>query len=176
MGLGTLLIAAGLDTVAGMLGFITLFLAQHAEHRRQLRDDPALINDALEELMRRHHLANISRLVARDTQLGGVQIKAGDCIFLPTSAAGIDERRYQDAMTVNFKRGDKKSLVFGRGPHQCIGSFLARTELRVFLQEWTQSIPDFEVKPGATPIASTGTSNSVRYLPLVWKTTEKAVR
>lgn len=168
-GLGSLLIAAGLDTVAGMLGFVTLFLARSPAHRQQLIDNPDLINDALEELLRRHGIANVARIAVNDVELGGVTIKAGDCVLLSTSLAGIDERRYEDPMTVDFARADKKSLVFGRGPHQCIGSLLARTELRVFLREWLRRIPHFELKSGEQPVVVAGKANSVRYLPLVWK-------
>lgn len=168
VGFGTLLIAAGLDTVASMLGFIAKFLAEHPSHRRQIVEDPAIINDALEEMMRRFHISNISRVVAHDLEYKGVQMRAGDLVLVPTTAAGIDERRFKDPFTVNFARGDKRTLVFGRGPHQCIGSFLARTELRVFLQEWTKRIPDFAIKEGAEPIAVPGKANGMRWLPLVW--------
>ncbi|HKR45108.1 MAG TPA: cytochrome P450, partial [Paraburkholderia sp.] len=76
IGFGTLLIAAGLDTVASMLGFITLFLAQNPVQRQQLIDDPGLINEALEELMRRFQIANVARMVIRDMEYKGVQFKA----------------------------------------------------------------------------------------------------
>jgi cytochrome P450 len=165
---GSVLIAAGLDTVASMLGFITRFLADNPAHRQQLLDDPGLINDALEELMRRFHIANIARVVAQDLEYKGVAMKEGDCILIPTSAAGIDARRFTDPFTVDFRRGDKKTLIFGRGAHQCVGAFLARTELRVFLHEWLKRIPHFRVKPGETPVAVPGKANCLRYLPLVW--------
>ena len=167
---GAVLIAAGLDTVASTLGFITQFLAENTAHRRALVEDHGLINDALEELMRRFHIANIARVVANDMEYKGLTFKAGDRILIPTSAAGIDENRYADPFTVDFHRGDKKTLVFGRGPHQCIGSFLARTELRVFLQEWLKRIPEFSIKPGESPVAVPGKANCLRYLPIVWPT------
>jgi cytochrome P450 len=69
---------------------------------------------------------------------------------------------------VDFDRTDKRSLIFGRGPHQCIGAYLARTELRVFLTEWLARIPDFAVAPGKQPRVASGSANSVHYLPLVW--------
>jgi len=165
---GTVLVAAGLDTVASTLGFLMEFLATHPSHRQQLIEDPALINDALEEIMRRFHLANIARVVAHDLEYKGIAFKAGDCILIPTSAAGIDPRRYPDPFTVDFGRGDKKTLIFGRGVHQCVGSFLARTELRVFLHEWMRRIPEFSVKAGETPIAVPGKANCLRFLPLTW--------
>jgi cytochrome P450 len=165
---GAVLIAAGLDTVASTLGFLTEFLAENPNHRRALVADPGLINDALEEMMRRFHIANIARVVARDMDYKGLIFKAGDRILIPTAAAGIDARRYPEPFEVDFARGDKKTLVFGRGVHQCIGSFLARTELRVFLQEWLKRIPDFSIKPGETPVAVPGKANCIRYLPIVW--------
>ena len=168
LGLCALLIAGGLDTVASMLGFIAMFLARHPAHRQQLIDEPALIPNALEELMRRHHIANVARVVIRDMDYKGVPFKAGDIVLTPTTLAGLDERRYPDAMTVDFRRGDRKHLVFGRGPHQCIGSFLARTELKVFLTEWLKRIPHFEVKAGEQPVAMPGKANRVSYLPLTW--------
>jgi cytochrome P450 len=168
LGLCSLLIAGGLDTVASMLGFIALFLARSPRHRQQLIDEPALLVPALEELMRRHHIANVARVVTRDVDFRGVPFRAGDLVLTPTTLAGIDERHYPNALEVDFTRADKRHLVFGRGPHQCIGSFLARTELRVFLTEWLRRIPHFEVEPGAQPVVLAGKANRVQFLPLVW--------
>jgi cytochrome P450 len=89
-------------------------------------------------------------------------------VLTPTSMAGLDDRKYNDPMTVDFNRADKRSLVFGKGPHQCIGAFLARTELRVLLTEWLKRIPEFRVKPGEIPRAVPGRANAMYYLPLVW--------
>lgn len=168
LGMGALLLAGGLDTVAGMMGFMAHHLATHDEHRQMLLDQPDLIPQAVEELLRRYEIANVARQVTRDLEIGGVAMKEGDCILTATAIAGLDERQYPDAMTVDFMRANKRSLVFGKGPHQCIGAFLARTELRVFLAEWLKRIPHFRIKPGATPIMVSGRANSVHYLPLVW--------
>lgn len=168
LGLGALLLAGGLDTVAGMMGFIMLHLARTPAHQRLLREKPEIMPQAIEELMRRHQIANIARLVVKDTQLRGVTMKAGDMVLTPTSMAGLDDRRYPDPMTIDFDRADKRSLVFGRGAHQCIGAFLARTELKVFFAEWLARVPEFRLKPDETPITIPGRSNAVVYLPLVW--------
>lgn len=168
LGLVGVLIGGGLDTVASMLGFITLFLAKNPDHRRQLLDDPALIPNALEELIRRFAVLNYARTVTNDMEYRGVHFKAGDIVMTPTSCAGIDDRRFSEPMKVDFQRADKKHLSFGRGPHQCIGAYLARTELRVFLTTWLQRIPHFEVKAGDPPITVAGKANAVRYLPLTW--------
>jgi len=169
MGLCTLLIVGGLDTVASMLGFITAFLARNPGHRRQLIDEPKLIPQAMEEMFRRHGVATIGRIVARDMDYKGLHFRAGDFILAPTAAAGLDERRYADPLRVDFQRADKKHLAFGRGPHQCIGSFLARTEIRVFLTEWLKRIPDFDITPGEEVRAQPGKANRMTYLPLSWR-------
>ena len=128
----------------------------------------ALIKPAIEELMRRHHIANVSRVVTDDIDYKGVTMKAGDMVLTATTLAGLDERRFPAPFTVDFDRPDKRHLVFGKGVHTCIGAFLARTELNVFLSEWLARIPDFAIAPGEKPIALSGRANAVSYLPLVW--------
>lgn len=166
--MGALLLAGGLDTVAGMMSFIAMHLARHDDHRRLLAEHPDRIHSATEELMRRHQTANIAREVVADTVYEGVTMKAGDMILTPTSMDSVDDRQYDDPLTVDFDRKNKRSLVFGNGPHQCIGAFLARTELRVFLREWLARIPEFEIKPGEVPRVFSGRANTVNYLPLQW--------
>lgn len=168
LGMGALLLVGGLDTVASMMGFIMIHLAEHDEQRRQLANDPKLINTALEELMRRYQIANIAREVTHDLVFEGVEMKEGDKILTPTSMSGLDDREYPASMEVDFKRLKKQSSVFGKGPHQCVGQFLARTELRVFLAEWLRRIPEFQIKPGTSPLFISGSANSVQSLSLVW--------
>lgn len=168
LGISLALIAGALDTVPNMLSFMTLFLARNPAHRQQLIEDPSLIPDAMEEMIRRHHLGNFTRVVIRDMDYKGLQFKAGDIVMSPTTLAGIDDRRYPDPMTVDFGRPDKKHLAFGRGPHSCIGVMLARSELRVFLSEWMKRIPHFEIKSGGQPVAKAAAVNHVLYLPLTW--------
>jgi cytochrome P450 len=168
---GSVLFAAGLDTVSSTMGFIAKFLAENPSHRRDLVSSPELIASALEEFQRRFSLANIARVVVDDMEFKGIQLSKDDRILIPTSAAGIDNQRFPDPMEVDYARKDKKTLLFGRGPHMCAGNFLARTEMRVFLQEWLSRIPEFGIKPGETPIVAPGKANCVRYLPLVWPTT-----
>lgn len=166
---GALLLAGGLDTVASQMGFTMLFLARNPGHRRRLVEHPEDIPQATEELLRRHATGNIARIVTHDLEFRGVKMKAGDMVLTPTSVANLDERRYDRPREIDFDRADKRSLAFGKGPHQCIGAFLARTELKVFLTEWLKRIPDFAIKPGETPRVMSGSGNSVLYLPLVWE-------
>jgi len=162
----------GLDTVASMLGFIARFLALNPGHRRQIverLDDEAFLKHAVEELLRRHGIANTARIVAQDTELGGVQLKAGDVILPPNLLVGLDERAVEDPTRVDFARPFPiRHATFGNGVHTCPGAVLARRELQVFLQEWLRRIPDFEIKPGTTPVAATGMVNGVLKLELSW--------
>lgn len=166
--MGALLLAAGLDTVAGMMGFITKHLAENAEHRRLLAAEPERIHSATEELMRRYQTANVAREVVADMTYRGIAFKAGDMVLTPTTMAAIDDREYDNPMQVDFDRKNKRSLVFGNGPHQCIGAFLARTEIRVFLREWLARIPEFRIVSGETPKVFSGRANTISFLPLEW--------
>ena len=165
----SIVLFGGLDTVASMLGLFAKFLAEHPGHRKQLIDDPALIPDAVEELLRRHHLVNIARVAAKDFVYKGIEFKEGDAVLTPTPLAGLDERVYEDPLRVDFHRKGPPNLVFGRGAHQCIGSYLARTELKVFIEEWLARIPDFSIKPGCTADMRGGRVHTVAHLPLVWE-------
>lgn len=170
LGMSVLAMFAGLDTVVASLGYVIRFLADHPGHRQQLLDDPALIPDAVEELLRRFSVVTDAREINKDFEYKGVTFKKGDMILLPTMLHGLDERRFPDALTVDFRRTDKFHLAFGAGVHRCIGSMLARTELRVLLQEWLPRIPEFQVKPETTIRFQAGQVSVIAELPLVWKT------
>lgn len=168
LGMCSVVLFGGLDTVASMLGLFAKFLAEQPGYRQQLIDNPALIPQAAEELLRRHHLVNIARMVTRDMEYKGITFKQGEVVLLPTPLAGLDDRIYPDPLKVDFTRRDRPNLVFGRGAHQCIGSYLARTEFKVFLEEWLQRIPDFRIKPGAKIASCGGRVHSIHQLPLEW--------
>lgn len=168
LGTGVVMLAGGLDTVASMLSFIMMFLAQNNDHRRRLVKSPEIIPTAIEEMMRRFSLTNPARLLVRDIVFKGVTMKAGDMVLVPTTLAGLDERRYEDPLKVDFDRADNKHLLFATGRHSCLGSILARTEIRVFLTEWLKRIPEFEIATGMQPKVVSGYVNVVQYLPLKW--------
>jgi len=161
-------IFGGLDTVASSIGFLTRHLAEHPSLRQQLVADRALIPVAIEEFLRRFGIPNTARVITRDFEYGGVPFKAGEQIMLPKALHGLDERRYADPLTVDFARPSSRHAAFGDGPHRCPGAGLARMELRVFLEEWLSRIPDFGIKPGASPVTSSGNVNGMMVLPLVW--------
>jgi cytochrome P450 len=158
----------GLDTVAGTIGFFARFLAEHPLHRKQLVNDPSLIPQAVEELLRRFAISSVARRVTQDMEFGGVTMKANDLVILTTSLHGLDPSTWTDATQVDFQRPRGELLSFGRGVHKCPGLTLARAELRVFLEEWLLRIPDFSIAPGRQPVTAGGNVIGMLELPLVW--------
>jgi cytochrome P450 len=168
-GLLVVVIFGGLDTVAAMMGFVCRYLAEHPAERRRLVEQPELILTAVDELIRRHGVTNTARVVVEDTHLNGVYLKRGDPIQVPNALFGLDERRFSDPMAIDFERKPVLHAAFGNGPHRCPGSFLARMEIKVFLQEWLKRIPDFELVAEDPPRCASGMVNGLLHLPLRWK-------
>lgn len=168
LGVCSLVLVGGLDTVASMLAFVARFLAANPGHRRRLIDDPAVIPNAVEELIRRHALVNTARQITHDFEFRGVQFKKGEQVQIPNSLFGLDPTINPDPLTVDFDRAEPRHAAFGATHHRCPGANLARRELTVFLEEWLPRIPDFEITPGAQPLLASGTVNGVRELQLTW--------
>lgn len=167
----SLVLFGGLDTVAGMIGFIARFLALHPGHRQQLvdrLDDADYLKRAIEELIRRHGLANTARVITEDFDYKGVSFRAGDRILPANLFVGVDERINANPLVVDFDRENPVHAAFGNGAHACPGAVLARREIRIFLEEWLSRIPDFRIKPGTRPVLATGMVNGVLRLDLVW--------
>ena len=164
-----LLLVGGLDTVASAMGFAARFLATSPAHRRELIEHPERIPNAVEELLRRFPVVNQGRMVVSDMDYKGVAMRAGDQIIMPTTLHGLDDRQFDDPLRVDFSRPTPIHSTFGNGVHRCPGSLLARTELRIFLEEWLKRIPDFQIKPGQTPTVRAGVNATMVSLPLVWE-------
>ena len=158
----------GLDTVVNFIGFAMKFLAESPDHRRALVGDPGLIPAAVDELLRRFPVVSLAREVKEDIEYDGVQLRKGDMIALPAPLAGSDDRFNADARTVDFARRGGQHVTFGKGPHFCLGAYLARTEVRITLEEWLRRIPEFAVAPGTTLTYRGGLVGAVNHLPLVW--------
>lgn len=167
----TLVLFGGLDTVAGMIGFFARFLALNPGHRRQLAarlDDDAFVKNAIEELIRRHGVANTARVVTEDCTYKGLSFRSGDRILPANLFVGIDDRLNENPLVVDFARTKPVHAAFGNGPHACPGAILARREIRIFLQEWLVRIPEFHIKEGTEPVLATGMVNGVLRLELAW--------
>jgi cytochrome P450 len=169
--MATMLMLGGLDTVTSATLHQMLFLASNPDHRQQLIDDPSLIPNAVEELLRRFAAANVGRMAREDFEFHGVEIKRGEMVLFSTSIAGLDESRFPDALTVDFHRKGLKrdSLSFGTGVHMCSGHHLARAELRITLEETLPRLANLRVADGAEiEYASGGTVTIAGPLPLAW--------
>ncbi|MEX3914644.1 cytochrome P450 [Paraburkholderia sp. BR10872] len=167
-GMFIVVLFGGLDTVASLMGFIGRFLAENPAHRRQLIENPELMVSSVDELIRRFGVANTARLITQDMEYKGIQFKKGDQIQLPNSLFGLDDRKFSNPLAVDLTRKPVMHAAFGNGPHRCPGSFLARTEIKVFLQEWLKRIPDFRICEGDKPRCGSGSVNGMLYLPLAW--------
>lgn len=163
----TAMLTGGLDTVVSSLGFIMAFLARSPLHRRRLIADPSVIRPAVAELLRRFPIMTKARLVTRDQEVEGVTLKAGEMIVLPP-LHGLDEREFDDPMSVDFDRPPAANSTFGNGVHRCPGSTLAQTELAIALHEWLARIPEFEIDPLQPPIMQGGVLGTMLKLNLQW--------
>jgi len=154
--------------VAATLGFTFRELARRPELQRQLRADPGLIPDAVEELIRAFGVVTTSRFLTRDFEFHGVTMHKGEMVTMPFGVASRDDTEYDKPDVVDFSRENTRNISFAAGPHRCIGSHLARREFRIALEEWTQRVPEFRIKDGETPVAHSAGVWGVDYLPLVW--------
>ncbi len=163
-----LFLIAGLDTVTDSLTCMFAFLAQHPEHRRQIAGDPSVIPNAIEELLRwETPVPQVPRMAKHDTEIAGCPIKGGSFVAVMVGAANVDPAEFPDGHDVRFDREVNRHLAFGGGVHRCLGSHLARRELRVALQEWHRRLPEYQLKPGIELRYPMGL-RSVENLELVW--------
>jgi cytochrome P450 len=161
-----LFLIAGLDTVTATLDCMYSFLAQNPEHRRQLVQDPELIPNAIEEMLRwETPVMGIARVAVADYELGGCPVHEGDQVMVMIGSANTDEAEFPDGDLVRFDRDVNPHIAFGGGIHRCLGSHLARMELRVALREWHRRIPEYEVEPGHTLVYTPGI-RSIETFPL----------
>jgi cytochrome P450 len=165
-----LFLIAGLDTVTSTLDCMFSYLAQHPEQRAQLVGDPSLIPSAIEELLRwETPVMGVARAAVADTELNGCPIKKGDQVMIMLGSANTDEAEFPDADVVRFDREVNRHLAFGGGVHRCLGSHLARMELRVALREWHRRIPEYSVLDGHT-LVYTPSIRSIEHFPMVFPT------
>ena len=168
LALSTQVLIAGVDTVVNFLSFVMLELARKPEARAALRENPAGILPATNELFRRFGLVTIAREVRDDIEFHGVQLKAGEMVAIPTAVHGIDPEVNACPMDLDFTRKRARHSAFGSGPHMCPGQELARSEVAITLQEWLARIPDFEVAPDSDLSTRPGIVGCIERLCLKW--------
>jgi cytochrome P450 len=166
-----LLMFAGLDTVTSSMSCTFAWLAQHPAERQRLVDDPALIPAAIEEIMRYESPVPSGMRYSdqQDIDLGdGLVIRKGQAMHAVWAAANVDPAAFPDPMTVDFARRPSH-IVFASGTHRCLGSHLARLEMRLAVEELLSRIPDYAVQPGEELIYDNIAVRNVTYLPIAFK-------
>jgi cytochrome P450 len=167
-----LFLIAGLDTVSDSLTCMYAFLATHPEHRRQIVTDPSCIPNAVEELLRWESPvpSGVPRVATEDSELpNGCPVKEGTAVMVMYGAANVDPAECPDALDVRFDRDVNRHIAFGGGVHRCLGSHLARRELRVTLREWHRRIPEYRLKPGHEQLEYPPGLRHVKDLTLTWR-------
>jgi cytochrome P450 len=142
----TLITGAGSDTTVNAIAWAGMLLGEHPEQRRMLLDDPALIPNAVEEVLRFEPPSyHIARTVADDIELHGRTVPADSVIITLPGAANRDEREYADGDTFDITRSPGQQFAFSFGPHFCLGASLARLETRVALEAALRYFPEWTV-------------------------------
>jgi cytochrome P450 len=159
----------GIATTTYVMASAIHYLATHPADREALVDNFDMMPNAIEEFARVFPpVVGLGRTCMRDVEVAGTQIKAGDYVMLAYAASSRDPRAVESPNKVDITRESVLHSTFGVGPHRCIGSNLARLELRTTLEEWLKRIPSFALKAGTAPAYETGFLRSMRQLHLVW--------
>jgi cytochrome P450 len=167
-----LFLIAGLDTVSDTLTCAYAFLATHPDHRQMLVDDPSVIPTAVEELLRWESpvAGGLARTAICPVDLpSGARVAEGTSVIPNFGAANVDPDAFVDPLEVRFDRLPNPHIAFGGGVHRCLGSHLARRELRATLREWHRRIPEYRLKPGYEELEYPPVLRHVKDLTLSWK-------
>ena len=158
----------GLDTVAATIAQMYRRMALQPELQKQLRENPELINGAVEEFLRTQPILSSARTATKDFEWHGIQVKKGDSFSCLNPAGNFDPARFENPREFDPTRKGNRHFTLVGGVHSCLGGHLARRELRILLEKWFEKIPgEFRVKPGADTSVFPGLL-SIRNLPIVW--------
>lgn len=152
LGLSFLFTLAGLDTVTAAIGFVFLHLARRPDLRRRMLADPGLVGPTIEEILRLELPAPMTpRVVTQDVEVCGQKIPAGARVSLCLATVNRDPSVFPAGDEIDVDQPGRSHLSFGGGIHRCLGSHLARRELRIVVEEFHRLIPDYEISGGETP-------------------------
>ena len=167
LGLCFNLFLGGLDTVSAHLGHIFRYLAENQDDQTRLRENPELIDRAIDEMMRAFGGVTITRTCVKPTSIAGVPIRAGERVALSTALAARDPLEYDEPDKIDFNR-QSRPLSFGTGPHLCVGIHLAKREMRCAIEEFFAAIPQFRLAHDARIESDLGTIMMPFQLHLEW--------
>ncbi|MBK9177952.1 MAG: cytochrome P450 [Acidimicrobiales bacterium] len=168
LGACILLLLAGIDTTWSAIGSSLLHLATHPDDRHRLAHDPDLIHSATEEFLRVFAPVTMAREVVADTDIGGCPMRTGDRLLLPFPSGNRDPEIFDRPDNVVLDREANRHFAFGVGIHRCLGSNLARMELRVAIQTWLERIPEFTLTDPDAVTWSAGQVRGPRTLPFAF--------
>jgi len=166
VGTMALLLIAGIDTTWSAIGASLWHLARNPADRERIVAEPSLLPTAMEEFLRAYAPVTMARLVREDISWHGADMKADDWILLSFPAANRDPDQFERAGEVVIDREVNRHAAFGLGIHRCVGSHLARMELRVALEVWLERIPQFSLADPDAVTWSAGQIRGPRALPL----------
>ncbi len=159
---------AGNETTTRLIGWSGKVLADHPDQRKELVEDPSLINGAIEELLRFESPApHVARYVQKDVEVQGQVVPEGSSMMFLMASANRDDRRFADGDTFDIHRNPAGHFTFGYGIHFCLGAALARLEGRVALQEVLKRFPEWEIDLDAARLGSTSTVRGWETLPAI---------
>lgn len=166
------LLIGGQETTTSMIGLGTLTLLAHPDQLAMIREAPALLPGAVEELMRFLSIADLTtlRVATADVKVAGRTIKEGDGVILSTAAANRDARHFEDPDRFDILRNTQHHLAFGHGPHRCLGENLARAELEIVFATLFDRIPTLRlaVPVEEVPMKVGMTLEGILALPITW--------
>lgn len=168
--LGTcfLLLLAGIDTTWSAIGSSLWHLATHPDDQARLRAEPELLDSAIEEFLRFYSPVTMAREVLADVDAVGCPMHAGDKVLMSFPAANRDPAHFDDPDTFVIDRQHNRHVAFGKGIHRCLGSNLARMELKVALEEWLARVPTFEIIDPDVVTWTGGQVRGPRTIPVRW--------
>jgi cytochrome P450 len=170
-GVGAFLLGAGLDTTANMLALGTFALLEHPDQLAVLRDDPGVVDTAVEELLRYLTVAHTGlRAALEDVELEGQLIRAGESVTLALGAANRDPQQFPDPDALDVRRRTGGHVALGHGLHQCLGQQLARVEMRVAFPALLARFPGLRLDcaPQEVPLRPDANIYGVHRLPVAW--------
>lgn len=159
---------AAFDTTTAALSVVFVYIAEHPEVQELIRREPERIPAVIEELIRHDPISATARVVVEDVERHGVTMHKGDLVLIPWGMSGMDPRVFARPDEVDFERSSTRQLVFGIGPHRCIGMHVARRVIKLAVEEWHHRVPSYEVTPGTEPGRHYTTVRGYHSLQLSW--------
>jgi cytochrome P450 len=165
----TLLTLGGIGTSGYVISGALYHLSRNLDDRRRLQEDDSRMPIAVEEFLRYYTASpHDGRRATCDVEVSGTTIAAGDYVLLGYGEACRDPEVFEDPGEIDITRSPSRHLAFSAGPHRCIGSHVARMQIRLALSTFLRRIPDFDVVDGFEPIYETAVTRTMDRLPLVF--------